>query len=49
MTAGTRSARALHRLLFHPEHGFIRAILSLDDLSPEKEHSIPSLIGHFMD
>jgi hypothetical protein len=27
MKGGTRTARALHRLLFHPEHGFIAAIM----------------------
>jgi hypothetical protein len=29
MTTGTRTARALHRLLFDPENGFIHAILEL--------------------
>ena len=28
MKSGTRTERAMHRLLFHPEHGFIAAILS---------------------
>jgi dihydroorotate dehydrogenase len=29
MTVGTRTARALHRLLFDPENGFVRAVLEL--------------------
>ena len=33
MKGGTRTARALHRLLFHPEHGFLAAVLA------EKESS----------
>jgi hypothetical protein len=28
MKGGTRTARALHRLVFHPEHGFLRTILA---------------------
>jgi hypothetical protein len=28
MKGGTRTARALHRLLFHPEHGFLAALLT---------------------
>jgi hypothetical protein len=31
MKGGTRTARALHRLLFHPGHGFINALLSEKD------------------
>lgn len=31
MKGGTRTARALHRLLFHPEHGFLATILSARD------------------
>src|ERR1035437_7676896 len=31
MKGGTRTARALHRLLFHPEHGFLPALLSARD------------------
>jgi len=31
MKGGTRTARALHRLLFHPHHGFLTAILSSRD------------------
>jgi hypothetical protein len=32
MKGGTRTARALHRLLFHPEHGFLTSLLAEKDL-----------------
>jgi hypothetical protein len=32
MKGGTRTARALHRLLFHPEHGFLAALLAEQEL-----------------
>jgi len=48
MTTGSRTVRALHRLLFHPEHGFITAILDLAELeSIILPVTIPSLISFF--
>lgn len=32
MKGGTRTARALHRLLFHPHHGFLQALLTENEL-----------------
>ena len=33
MTTGTRTERGLHRLLFHPEHGFIRSVVAWMNLT----------------
>jgi dihydroorotate dehydrogenase len=48
MSTGSRTRRALHRLLFNPSHGFIAAILDLAILeSITLPVTIPSLISFF--
>jgi hypothetical protein len=46
MKGGTRTARALHRLLFHPVHGFLVALLAEKELRQWREGiSIPEVSG----